>query len=220
MTHEITAVDVVSAVVTAMNGTVGVFERIPVVEQADAIALLNVGVEVVDGEESVGADRVSGLVVEVGGRVVEDGFHRPLFVIDVLLVVDVHGHRHAQRKIDKVVYGERKTHVDQSLIERGAIVKGDDANGFDEFAVGYAGIVERIRFSVALAHFVRVAAEDTAVDVLDVVVDRRGVATTTAEVAESVGRNIAETEDGRVEHFVALEERKKGRKEERRNVGR
>lgn len=212
--HEITAVDVVSTIVAAVYNAVRVLERGAVVQQADAVALLDVRVEVVNGEESVGADRVRGLVMELGVGVLEDGFHRPLFVLFFVLV-DVHGHRHAQRKIDEIVCGERKTHVDESLLESDTVVLGDDANGVDEFAVGYAGIVERIRIGVAFAHVVGVAAEDTVVDVLDVVVDRRGVAATTAEVAESVGGNVTEAESGGGKHFVL----RKGRKEERKNVG-
>ena len=212
--HEITAVDVVSAVVAAMDHAVRVLERRPVVQQADAVALLDVGVEVVDGEESVGADRVGGLVMEVGRRVVEDGFHRPLFVLFFVLV-DVHGHRHAQRKIDEIVHGIRKAHIDQSLFERDVVMFGDDAHGVDEIAVGYAGVVERIRISVALADVVGVTAVDAVVDAVDDVVNRRGVATTTAEVAESVGGDVTEAENGGGKHFVLM----KGRKEERKNVG-
>jgi hypothetical protein len=195
--HEITAVDVVSAIVAAVYNAVGVLERGPVVQQADAIALLDVGVEVVDGEESVGADSVRGLVMELGGRVLEHGLRRPVLVLDLL--VDLHRHR----VVDEIVHGVRKSHICQSLFERHTVMVGHDAHGVHEIAVGYAGVVERIRISVALADVVGVTAVDAVVDAVDDVVDRRCVAATTAEVAQGFGGNVTEAENAGGKHFYA-----------------
>ncbi len=199
VTHEITTVYVVSAIVAAVYNAVGILEGMPVVQQADAVTFLDVGVEVVDGDESVGANGVCGLVMEVGRRVLEDGLRRPLLVLN-LRRIDLHG----CRVINEVVHGIRKTHIGQSLF-------GGGARGVDEIDVGYAGVVERIRISIALADVVGVTAVDAVVDAVDKVINRRRVAATTAEVAQGFGGNIAEAKNGGGKHFMRSEERKNGR---------